>query len=313
MVRPAILYTRQLRSFTGGHLKVFDYMGHVAQDGLALPRLYLTPDSSLALAASLTPPGVERVSQPQPADCHFVAGMDWLILDKAGIDLANARVINLVQHVRHADPADPRYPFLTRPALRICVGPEVGDALRATGIVNGPIEVIANGVDLSALAAHRRVTPSRKVFIGGLKNPPLGRACAAALTAAGVPVDACLTRLPREAFLDRLADAEVCILLPTPTEGFFLPALEAMVLGVAAVVPDCVGARSFCRHEETCLVSDFTVATIVAAAMRLWQDPSLRERLRAAAIATAQCHSLERERAEFLPILHRMLGGRGAT
>lgn len=309
MLRPVtVLFTRAMKTFTGGHLKVFDYMGHVAASDRATPLLYLAPGSDIALAEEMTPPGVRRVDAPCPAGCHFVAGLDWDLLDAAGVDLAGRPVVNLVQHVRHAVPDDPRYRFLRRRALRICVGPEVAEALHASGIVNGPVEVISNALDLAELASHRRPSPSPQVFIAGLKNAALARACAAILAEAGIPVDTSIQRMPRSAFLDRMGGSRIGILLPTPTEGFFLPALEAMALGVAAVVPDCVGARSFCRHEDTCLVPrDATPEAITQQALRLWHDPALRDRLAANGPATAALHGIERERTRFLELLHRTL------
>lgn len=306
---PTILFTRQLKGFAGGHLKVFDYMGHVTSNDWVSAQLYLTPDSDRELASHLTPAGVLPVPAIGPADCHFVAGMDWDLLDRAGFDPDERPVINLVQHVRHADPADPRYRFLRRRALRICVSPEVGDALRATGIANGPIEVIPNGLDLAGLQHHRRSTPAQRIFLGGLKNPALGQACAAALAARGIPMDVCLTSVPRAEFLDRLANSQLCILLPKATEGFFLPALEAMALGVPPVVPDCVGARSFAVHEETCLVPDATPHSVVEHALRLWADISLRQRIISRARIVAYEYTLERERTRFLGLLRQALQG----
>lgn len=302
-----VLFTRRVKAFNGGHLKVFDYMGHVAASRHATPLLYLTPDSDAALAATMIPPGVQRVGAPVPAGCHFVAGMDWRLLDDAGIDLAARPVINLVQSVRHASPQDPRHSFLSRPALRLCVSAQIGDALRASGAVNGLIEVIPNALDLTALAAHRRAAPASHVFIAGLKNPALARMIAAALTATGVPADMSLQRIPRADFLDRMADSTLCILLPVPDEGFFLPALEAMALGVPAVVPDCAGTRGFCRHEDTCLVPDATPESVARQALRLWHDPALRERLAANGTAMAARHGLEEERTRFLDLLRRVL------
>lgn len=309
MLRPVtVLFTRAMKAFSGGHMKVFDYMGHVAASDRARPLLYLTADSDTDLAERMIPPGVQRIETPQAAGCHFVAGMDWDLLDRAGIDLTGRPVINLVQSMRHAIPGDARYRFLSRRALRICVSPEIGAAVRASGVANGPVEVISNGFDLATLAAHRPTSPARRVFIGGLKNPALARACAAALTAAGIPVEVSVRRIPRSDFLDRLADSTLCVLLPVDIEGFFLPALEAMALGVAAVVPDCVGTRSFCRHEDTCLTpQDATPDAITREVLRLWRDAALRDRLAANGAAMAALHGIEGERARFLELLHRIL------
>ncbi len=291
-----VLFVRQLETFSGGHLKVFDYLGHAASAPWLQPRLHLAPGSDEALARSLTPEGVERAGRLEPADLYFVAGMDWALFDAAGLDLRGAPVVNLIQHVWHAHEGNPRRQYLSRPALRICVSPEVAAAIQP--LANGPVVTIPNGIDLEALPPARRAAP-RRVFIGGLKNPDEAEACARALTAAEVEIDLCLQPIPRRAYLERIAACQVSVLLPSPLEGFYLPALEAMALGSVPVVPDCVGARSFCLDGANCLVPAYRTDAISAAALRLLDGDAIREAMRLAGLDTAARHglALERERA----------------
>ncbi len=295
--RRTILFVRQLETFSGGHLKVFDYLGHAASASWLAPRLYLAPSSDEALARSLTPTGVERIARPTKADLYFVAGMDWALLDEGGLDLSEAPVVNLIQHVWHAHEGNPRRQYLARPALRICVSPEVASAI--TPLANGPVLTIPNGVDVAGLGTDG-APRHRRVFIGGLKNPGEAQACAAALATAGAEVDLCLQPVDRYAYLARIAACQVSVLLPSPLEGFYLPGLEAMALGSVPVVPDCLGARSFCLDGHNCLVPAYRSGDICTAALRLLGDNEVRERMRVNGAATAARHSLARERERAL-------------
>lgn len=147
-----LLFHRDFRYYTGGHGKVWDYFTHALALGWDA-RVYLTPQSVrdasnpwLAL-----PQRVEAAWRPTDADVLFVGGMDWLAVPTS----ATPPVINLVQHVRHADPVEPLYGFLPRRAARICVSTPVADALRASGRVNGPLRVIPAGLALAGALLDR--------------------------------------------------------------------------------------------------------------------------------------------------------------
>jgi glycosyltransferase involved in cell wall biosynthesis len=295
-----LLFHRDYRGLTGGHLKVSHYFSHANHSTRFRPQIFFAPDSIRGPENpwhGMVPPPLESW-QPAEAAALFVAGLDW----KAVPDPSPVPVINLIQHVRHAHPGDPRRPFLARPAVRICVSEEVADAIAGTGEVNGPIHVIPNGIDLDNIpAAADRDIP---VLIAGLKNPTFAAAVAARLADAGVAVEVLYAMIPRREFLDRLSRARVAITLPNRDEGFYLPALESMAAGAVVVCPDCTGNRGFCRDRETAFVPRYTLQDVVAAAiMATTQPPRDAEAMRAAAAAEALTHSLESERLAFLRIL----------
>jgi hypothetical protein len=296
-----ILFRREYRGFSGGHLKVWDYFCHATHSKRYRPRIHLTAGSVLDASnpwAGIDPPP-EPEWLPGTASALFIAGLDWRALPAD----PGVPVVNLVQGVRHADADDPRRPFLCRRALRICVSDEVRDAILATGEVNGPVVTIPNGIDATAFpppAARRDVG----VLVAGLKRPELAVAVTERLRATGLDVVCQIDRLPREAYLRLLGRARVAVLLPSEREGFYLPALEAQALGALVVCPDCVGNRSFCRHESTCLVPAPTPEAIAAAAVSAsGMSPGDAEAMRAAAAAEVARHGIERERAAFLAIL----------
>lgn len=299
-----ILFRRDFRRFTGGHLKVWDYFRHALHAECIRPEIFLTPGSDRVPGnpwQGLHPPPLAEW-RPSEADILFLAGLDWLEVPAS----TDRPVINLIQGLRHADPGDPRREFLARPATRICVSDEVALAIEATGLVNGPVHVIPNGIDVGAPPPERQVRDIQ-VLIAGAKNAAVAADLAGRLRAAGIGSECLCDIVPRQTFLGLLARATVVVTLPRRREGFFLPALEAMALGAVVVCPDCVGNRSFCRDGQTALVPAYEIEPIVAsvrAALGLPRSETDRILRSASSIATA--HSLEAERASFLRILERI-------
>jgi glycosyltransferase involved in cell wall biosynthesis len=296
-----LLFHRDFQGLTGGHLKVWHYFQHAAHSRRFQRRIHLTPRSirDQRNPWHQTAAPVLSTWMPEAADRLFLAGLDW----QAVPEETTVPVINLIQGVRHADPADPRRAFLARPATRICVSQEVADAILATGLVNGPVHVIPNGIDPAELP---RAAPRRdiKVLIAGAKNPAFAAALLEPLKAAGIRPECLLEAMPRGDFLHFLARAEVVVTLPLEREGFFLPALEAMAAGALVVCPDCVGNRGFCRDRETAFRPPFSVEAVAEAVMAaVALDPARSAAMRQAAGDEVLCHSLDGERAAFLRIL----------
>lgn len=152
---PKILFYRDFRRFTGGDLKVWDYFNHVRATPGWEPyvRFYgesvwdeTNPWNSVR----------EHVLEDDVAlepDAHFVSGVDWRQIDGAVRPDSPTPVVNLVQHVKHADTSDTllRHRFLPHKAIRICVSPEVAQAIEATGTVRGPMFTIPDAIDVASL------------------------------------------------------------------------------------------------------------------------------------------------------------------
>lgn len=304
-----ITFIRDFIQFSGGHLKVFHYYNHVAHSGVFRPILTLTPRSRRDGTNPWTLAGVPFSETIGTTDAYFVAGLDWDILDRAGVDLRGRTVINLVQHVRHASPQDARYRFLGRPALRICVSQEVADAVRETGVVNGEVVTIPNGIDLDSFGALRDTPKVQDVFIGGLKAPKLALDCAKILKKSGLTVSISTESLPRAEYIRRVAEARIALLLPHSTEGFYLPALEAMASKVCVVVPDCVGNRSFCLPGINCIMPPYRLEDLTQAVLGLVKEPERQAALRSQALRMAADHGLDVERARVRAVLERLAQG----
>lgn len=299
-----MLFHRDFRGYTGGHGKVWDYFNHALALGFDA-RVYLTPES-LRDAGNpwmALPERIEPRWQPRlPADVLFVAGMDWQAVPA---DAPGARVVNLVQGLRHADAGLPLRAFLSRPAARICVSQAVADAIVASGEVNGEVRVIAAALNLPDV--RRQADARDTVLIAALKNPQIGREVAALLRRQGHRVELLDACLPRDEFLAALARARIAVMLPYRHEGFFLPGLEAMALGCAVAMPACAGNAEYALDGGNCLMPEADAQALAAAVQHLHDDTALQSRLIAAGCITASRHTLAAERAAFAEFLRGLL------
>jgi hypothetical protein len=305
-MKKKMMFARNYMGFTGGHLKVFDYFNHVALSNIFEPLLFLTPSSLRDKSNPWIEAGIPLLEKCIEANAYFLGGLDWGIYDNAGINLDNKIVINLIQGFGHSSPQDIRYQFLKRPALRICVSEELSNSIKATGIVNGEIITIPNGIRLDDFDFLSNTPKKYDVFIGGLKSPELAMSCAKLLRAEGVNVDIELSKLPRDIYLKRVASSRIALLIPLSTEGFYLPALEAMALDVCVVVPDCLGNRSFCLDNINCILPKFNLEAMTQAVIQILKLPYQQEKLKNNAHLMCINHEISNEYIRFYDVLKKL-------
>ena len=305
-----ILFFRDFKIFSGGHLKVWHYFNHANSDPAWKACIYFTPSSTW----NETNPWKELQENPLKSihginpNALFIAGLDWEILDQLSPNLNDSLpIINFIQHVRHAHPQDPRYRFLKRKAIRICVSPEVQEAILSTHQVNGPCFTIPNGLDFKQLPLP---IPSEKkdisLCIAALKQVPLGIKLKQKLEKKINSIELLTQQLNREKFLDYLNRSQITLFLPTFKEGFYLPALEGMKLQTLVICPDCVGNRSFCHNTENCFSPPYEEDAIRKS---IFEAQSLtihqKNKILSHASITASHYDLAKERKEFLTILNQ--------
>jgi len=302
---PRMLFYRHFAGYTGGHGKVWDYFRHALALGWDA-QVYLSTDS----LRDPSNPWMQMPEQiaphwaPDACDVLFLAGMDWAALPDP--QHPPRPVINLVQGLRHASPTLPLSTFLSAPARRICVSQPVADAIIATGRVHGKVTVIPAALDLPAhLPPPGPSSPD--VLIAGLKAPALAHALALELHRRGLNlnVETLTHPLPRADYLGKIAAARMAVTLPHPTEGFYLPALEAMALGVPVVLTDCIGSREYTRDGDNCLLAAANPPALATAVERALQ-PHTYARLREQGRSTASGYNPSTERACFFDLLNSM-------
>lgn len=309
MVQKKWLFYRDYSYFTGGQGKVADYYMHITSRSEYLAEVFFSPESCLDVESPWLRFGYRKAHtySPNNYDYIFLAGMDWNMYLGAKRDKIYQPVINLIQHVRHADPAEPLYRFLSEPAIRICVSHEVKKAILDTGLVNGPVFVVENGIDFPLVSNEPK---SSDVYIMGLKNPLLGVELNRELGQRGLSVVFHNQRLARDKVLIAMHQARIGVLMPHKTEGFFLPGLEAMYYCDLAIIPDCIGNRGYCMHGENCLVPKTNsidgLLESITEAQGILQNFVHAQALKQRALETAKSFSKDRERNSFLGIVNNI-------
>jgi glycosyltransferase involved in cell wall biosynthesis len=305
-----VLFFRDFRRFTGGDLKVWDYFNHVRSSPRHEAMIRFTEESVWGddNPWSAAREHVVRFGEPCRPDVLFLSGVDWQMIERADRPESPIPIVNLIQHVLHADPDDKlgRYRFLAHKAIRICVSHEITTALEQTGRVHGPLFTIPDAVDLERLAGFAtKGMRDLDLLVLANKQPERGRAVLERLTGdhRAQIVD---VRSPHDEVLDLMGRAAVTVFVPNPKEGFYLPALEGMALGTIVVCPDCIGNRSFCLDRDNCFRPAYDVAAIVADTGEALARKDELDAMVQSAAKTAAGHDLRDERGAFLEILERV-------
>ena len=191
---------------------------------------------------------------------------------------------------------------LQKPANRICVSQELYEEYTPL-MVGGHATVIPSGIPLDLFKPGGE-RADRSLLIWGSKSPALGVRLQEALAKRDLNVELLLDFLPRREFAQRLARCDIFVTLPFEAEAFHLPALEAMACGAAVVCADAFGNRSFCVHDDTCMMPAFDdFESHIAMIDLLLADEERKERIRGSGVKMAQAYSLEGERERFYQFL----------
>ena len=298
MSKRSVLFYRDFQRYSGGHQKVFDYFSHLDASDDYEPKVSFSETSQKISDNPWFPDYAGVEFSPKEYDYLFLAGMDWDVCRKESIDKKKP-IINLIQHVRHAVQGENVHPFLGNRAIRICVSPEVETAIKR--LANGPVVTIANGIHIPDIKCEK----THDVYIAGYKNPSLARSLSTDISAVVQTA-----HLSRHDFLKQLAATRIAVVLPHPTEGFFLPALEAICLADIAIIPDCIGNRSFCidavNEGGNCLMPAYNLEEItnaIRSAKMILSNQVRLQRIKDNGLSTVNHHSLAREREEFMRLM----------
>ena len=300
-----VLFYRDFVFYYGGHQKIADYMQHLESSFGYKPEISFSAQTHWDVSNPWFPAYKEKSVpyDPDNYDFIFLAGTDWK--QYLPFTTANKPVINLIQHVRHADPQSDVYEFLSQRAIRICVSHQVAEAIGGTGKVNGPIYTIPNGVDLPSVASEKIYD----LIILGIKQPEIAIAIQQQLASYGLRILVIEQQVPRKEWFNLLAASHMALLLPNFTEGFYLPALEAMKYCSLVIVPDCIGNREFCRDNQNCLMPEYTIHSILACVdrcLQLLKDEQVLTVFRQEMDKTLNIYTLTNERKAFLGIMRNI-------
>jgi len=300
-----MLFFRDFQAYSGGHGKVFDWYQHIAQHPRWQCAIHFSAQSRLDEGNPWMRVGVapEPVWDARHFDAVFMAGLDWQHVTPP----PGTPVLQLVQHVRHADPMDPRYEFLKRPALRVCVSSAVQQAVVASGCANGPVRLVQNGIDVAALSAMAANAIDKDVFIDAIKATALGGDLARELASAGISCTLLCQPIPRPDYLRGMSAHRIAVVLPHAREGFYLPALEAMAMGRTVVTLDALGNRDYLDAGGNAEVVAANAGQLRDRVLALLVDASRCAALARAAQATARHFDLARERKAVHALLDELV------
>ena len=255
-----VLFYRHFTHFTGGHLKVWDYFSHVRHSGTHRAHIRFTPESLWDESNPWWPLRDELDSwRSITPDVLFLEGTDWDAIDAGARARCPYPVLNLIQGVRHADPAYRPYAYLEHKAVRICVSEEVKGAILATERVR------VRYSPFRSVSISRSLVPARASVRCGDRRPQEprhGGAIARRILALMAGEDGGLgagqhighelrgsspDRSPAARDLPRAASARPCRRVPAEAVRRFLPSGPGGD-GARHVgrLPDVVGNRSFC-------------------------------------------------------------------
>ena len=290
---------------SGTHIKLRDYFLYCLQHPQLEPYLYFTPDSDFD--ASEVWAGIPREKIVREIDLNnygglFLTGRDWKFLPKT---LHDKKIINRLASIEQCQPDHLVFRYLKRPAFRICASREIHQAILP--YVSDETLVINNGIPLELFNGNGE-KKSRSIMIWARKQPAFGAKLFEAIKNRGRQAALLVHNLPREQFAQRLKESDIAITLPEKTEGFYMPALEAMASGCAVICPDAIGNRAFCIHEQTCLMPRFgDLDDHLLMVERLLAEQALQENLRRQGMTMAESYSMEKERQNFYRFLDKFI------
>jgi glycosyltransferase involved in cell wall biosynthesis len=299
-----ILFTRNFKYPTGGHVTVRDFFVHSLEHPQLDAFIYFTPNSKYEADETWQNIPQEKIVKefvPNDYDLFFVGGKDWRFLPD---NFGDKKVINAIQGVRHATVPELRS-YLARPAYRICNSQEVYEAVAP--FVNGDAVVINNGVDC-ALFNHRAEKKANSILIWGKKNPELAVRLFEELQQWHVDVQLLCDSRPRQEFARLLRVSDIFVTLPVQIEGAHRPPLEGMACRCVVVCSDAIGNRSYCLDGQTCLQPRYgDLDEHLAAIQRLLNNEQLKEKIRRNGYEMSRRYSMEEQRRQYYLFLDKYI------
>jgi hypothetical protein len=307
---------------SGGQIKVRDYFEHLKNSENFTPKVFFNPETTW-----FDNPGNVWTSYRNSKDeikewdlkkndILLLAGVDWMILNEKQKLNPPIPVINIA-HPRHARLQDKRNEFLKYPAIRITKSSLSKSILENYG-VNGPVFLIPDAIDPKDIPAPNE-TPKIDILIVGLKNPELAQKIYKALLFLNnfrkkkLVIKVQLPpKLPtRTDFLNLVNNSKTIVFLPLEekfgSEGFYLPALEAMFMKKLVICPFAIGNIDFCIDGKTCIMPKYNILSILFSIKKALNLTDYeRERIISNASEITKNHLLENEKKALINLLKQV-------
>ena len=315
-----MLFVMPTSGVGGGNVKILHYLSHARSLGLRVG-LWVTEDND-PVDWSPQPVSDVHIRTPKTLDdwdtIFFTWAPDWpKIAERISYHLPDQRIVHIIQHVRHANPnflnGYALHLLQTKTFSRICVSPEVSEAISPYMADDALMKTIPNVVDTRLFHPTAPwITPSRplKVLYANWKNT-FGNRIRDRWRSSGTLHDVTFESIDQlvsqQALANQMRTADIFIGTPNRTEGFYLAPLEAMASEVAVICPNVVGNRSFCLPGVTCLMPTYDdLEEHIQALLQFVDDSSLRRAIARNGYRKARSRQWWDERSDFLRFLQCM-------
>lgn len=307
---------------SGGQIKVRDYFEHLKDSEYFLPKVYFNPETRWfdnpgnVWTSYRNTLDELKVWKIQKNDLLFFSGVDWMILDEKQKRFPPVPIVNIA-HPRHTRPQDKRNKFLKYPAIRITKSSLSKSILENYG-VNGPVFLIPDAIDPKDIPSPK-LNPEIDILIVGLKNPELAKKIYKTqlfLNKFRKKKLVIKVQLPpklptRTDFLNLVNNSSTIVFLPLEekfgSEGFYLPALEAMFMKKLVVCPFAIGNIDFCIDGKTCIMPKYNFWSILLSIKKALNLTNFeREQLLSNAFEITKNHLLENEKKALIDLLNQV-------
>ncbi len=285
----------------GAHFKTYDFYKHIQSIDGYDPIIVFDNDSywheGLPWYSMFSEvPRLERL-KVQP-DIYFLnSGKDWIKISEHRLFNKNKPVVSPVNHFKAVNPDHPAFKFLSCKAVRLCPSPELFNAINDHEQTNGPVLYVPNGVSTEGIEFIEDEDKTYDVAVVGQKNPSLAKEIYVNLKRLNLKVILLDNWLSKKEFQERLADVKFTIHLPKAVEAHYIPAIESMMLGSVVIMPHCTGNASYAINLETCLVTEYTLESIVEATVKAQKlNKELLNSIKNRAFHATQLFSMRSER-----------------
>jgi hypothetical protein len=292
----------------GAHHKTFDFFNHIKSFADYKPLIYFDEDSiwdeNLPWFNCFDIMPTLKDLKVKPDILFLNSGKDWIKYSEHKTISDTTPIISPVNNFRAVNPGHRSYEFLSRKAIRLCPSKELYDATNDHPDVNGKTIYLPNGVGIFEEAENLKNDKKYDILIVGNKNPIMARELLSEIKHLNVNIEVIDSWISKKEFQIKLAQSHMSVHLPKKIEEHYIPGVEAMMLDSLVIIPDCIGNRSYSKHNETCYISEYNIESMAKTIYSMIDiSENLKKQLLKNAKKESKLFTLENERDVILRAL----------
>lgn len=245
----------------GAHHKTFDFFHHIKSFSNYKPEIFFAEDSiwepNIPWYSLFDSMPTLKKNFDHPDILFLNSGKDWIKYSAKRDIPEHIPIVSPVNNFRAVNPNHKSFKFLTRKAIRLCPSQELYEAVKNHPNTNGPTIYLPNGVGIKSTARKLLQSKNIDILLVGNKNPIMAHEILNRLNYPNAKIEIIDRWISKTDFQNLLARSKISVHLPKIVEEHYIPGVEAMMLNSLVIIPDCVGNRSYSKHEDTCYVADY--------------------------------------------------------